>query len=182
MRKIPVFLSYPKPCFQAQQRFVDRVSEYLDRRGIAPSTLGVTDYDMDAPLRAIRRLMIESNGLITLALRRTFIKEGASNLGSDIEGRRPTPINDGWITSPWSQIEPAMAYQLGLPVLILREKDVLDDGILERGVVGTYMPEFDLSRSLDEYFESAEWNSLIGRWEGQVRAVVEKKGQPPQLY
>ncbi len=44
------------------------------------------------------------------------------------------------------------------------------------------MPEFDLSRPLDEYFESAEWNSLIGRWEGQVRAVVENKGQPPQLY
>ncbi len=136
MRKIPVFLSYPKPCFTALQRFVDRVSEYLDRRGIAPSTLGVTDYAMDAPLRAIRRLMIESNGLITLAFRRTFIKEGTSNNGN-IESRIAIPIDESEIASPWAQIEPAMAYQLGLPVLILREKNVLDDGLLEQGVVGT---------------------------------------------
>jgi len=37
-------------------------------RGLEPRTLGVTDYDMDAPLKAIRRLMLESNGLITIAL------------------------------------------------------------------------------------------------------------------
>lgn len=182
MRKIPVFLSYPKPCFQTQQAFADRVIRYLEHRGITPSTLGVTDYDMDAPLTAIRRLMVESNGLITLAFKRTFVSAGTSNLGSDIEGRKPQPIDNSWLTSPWAQIEPAMAYQLGLPVLILREKDVLADGLLERGVVGTYMPEFDLSRPIDEYFESVEWNSLVGKWEGYVRAVVEKKGSPPQLY
>nr|VFJ88362.1 MAG: hypothetical protein BECKLFY1418A_GA0070994_100411 [Candidatus Kentron sp. LFY] len=44
-------------------------------RGLEPRTLGVTDYDMDAPLKAIRRLMLESNGLITIALRRSLIME-----------------------------------------------------------------------------------------------------------
>jgi hypothetical protein len=75
-----------------------------------------------------------------------------------------------------------MAYQLGLPVLILREKGVLADGILERGVVGLYMPEFDLDQSIDEYFAAAEWKGIIGKWEGYVRAVVERKGRPPQLF
>jgi hypothetical protein len=75
-----------------------------------------------------------------------------------------------------------MAYQLGLPILIFREKGVVDDGILERGVVGLYMPEFDLDKLGDEYFTSAEWSGIIGKWEGYVRAVVEKKGSPPQLY
>ena len=41
-----------------------------------------------------------------------------------------------------------MAYQLGLPILIFRQKGVIDDGILERGVVGLYMPEFDLEISI----------------------------------
>jgi hypothetical protein len=75
-----------------------------------------------------------------------------------------------------------MAYQIGLPILLLREKGVIDDGILEKGVVGTYMPEFDLDSSLDDYFTSPEWNNLIWKWESQVRTVVDKKGNPPQLF
>jgi hypothetical protein len=46
---ISVFLSYPKPCFDRQQLFVSRIMDYLHQRGFAPRTLGVTDYDMDAP-------------------------------------------------------------------------------------------------------------------------------------
>jgi hypothetical protein len=86
------------------------------------------------------------------------------------------------LTTPWAHIEPAMAYQLGLPVLILRERGVLADGILERGVVGLYMPEFDLDQAMDTYFSGAEWRGIIGKWEGYVRTVVERKGRPPELY
>lgn len=75
-----------------------------------------------------------------------------------------------------------MAYQLGLPILILREKDVLEEGLLQQGVVGMYMPEFDLDESIENYFDSPEWNDLIFKWEAQVRAVVDRKGLPPQLY
>jgi hypothetical protein len=152
---ISVFLSYPKPCFGRQEAFVSKISKYLSERGMAPRTLGVTDYDMDAPLTAIRRLMLESNGLITIAFRRT---------------------------TPWAHIEPSMAYQIGLPVLILREKDVLADGVLERGVLGLYMPEFDLDKSIDDYFQNEEWKGMIGKWEGYVRAVVDRKGRPPGLF
>jgi len=54
---VPVFLSYPKPYLKRQEDFIDNVVKYLNSRGFAPRTLGVTDYDMDAPLTAIRRLM-----------------------------------------------------------------------------------------------------------------------------
>jgi hypothetical protein len=75
-----------------------------------------------------------------------------------------------------------MAYQLGLPILIFREKGVLPEGILEPGVVGYYMPEFDLSQNIDDYLKSMPWKDVLGRWEGFVRAVVETKGKPPALY
>jgi hypothetical protein len=77
---ISIFLSYPKPCFDMQQQFVAQVTDYLLQRGLAPRTLGITDYDMDAPLKAIRRLMLESNGLITIAFRRTFVAKGTARL------------------------------------------------------------------------------------------------------
>lgn len=182
--RISVFLSYPSPCFGRQQKFITRISEFLKSQGFEPRTLGVTDYDMDAPLKAIRRLMTESCGLITIAFRRTFIEKGTMRHNTDItklKGKE-APINGKWLTTPWSHIEAAMAYQLGLPILIFREKDVIDDGILERGVVGLYMPEFDLDNLRASYFTSAEWSGIIGKWEGYVRAVVEHKGSPPQLY
>jgi hypothetical protein len=179
---IPVFLSYPTPHQQAQKAFLDRVVDHLLDRGLEPRTLGVTNYDMDAPLKAIRRLMLESNGLITIAFARHHIASGASRAGADIPGCTETPREDVHLTSPWSQIEPAMAFQVGLPVLILREAGVLAEGVLEQGVLGTYMPLVDLSTPLDDYFDGVEWRHLIARWESQVRAVVEAKGNPPRLF
>ncbi len=181
MAKVSVFLSYPKPCYKTQDRFIERIKTYLRQRGFEPRTLGVTEYDMDAPLTAIRRLMIESNGLITVAFRRTYIEKGVARLRADVDPLSETPIDGMWLTTPWAHIEPAMAYQIGLPILILREKGVMADGILEKGVVGLYMPEFDLNKE-ESYLESGEWDDIIGRWEGFVRAVVNRKGQPPSLY
>src|ERR1022692_4669180 len=156
--KASVFLSYPKPCMGEQQQFIDRVCGYLDGRGFAPRTLGVTDYDMDAPLKAIRRLMLESNGLITIAFRRTYIERGASNYKTNLDNLQPKSIDGQWLTSPWAHIEPAMAYQIGLPILILREQGVIEEGLLQRGVAGIYMPVFDVNGPLDQYFISPEWN------------------------
>lgn len=180
--KVSVFLSYPKPFMDEQQRFIDRVWDYLDSSGFVARTLGVTDYDSDAPLKAIRRLMLESNGLITVAFRRTYIKQGEGNSRTNITSRASYPLSDRWLTSPWAHIEPAMAFQMGLPILLLREQGIIEEGLFEKGVVGTYMPVFDVNGSLDEYFDSPEWNDLIRKWEGQVRSVIEKKGSPPQLF
>ncbi|MGI6258802.1 MAG: hypothetical protein ACOYKC_02990 [Anaerolineaceae bacterium] len=179
--KSSIFLSYPRPHLKKQDEFIQRVIGYLEERGLQPRTLGVTDYDMDFPLSAIRRLMLESSGLVTVAFRRSLIKQGVKKPGSDI-GENESDLSNSWLTSPYCQIEPAMAFQLGLPVLIFRENGVIEEGVLEKGVLGMYMPEFDLNCDLDVYFKSNEWVQIIQKWEGHVRKVVEMKGRPPLLY
>ncbi|WP_430455072.1 hypothetical protein [Rheinheimera sp.] len=176
--KRSVFLSYPQPFNIKQANFIKEISDYLINRGFEPRTLGVTDYDMDAPLKAIRRLMLESNGLITVAFRRTHIKNGTSKPDSANENK----LNNVWLTSPYSHIEPAMAFQVGLPVLLIREKGVIADGVLEKGVIGTYLPEFDLDMPTSNYLASKEWEQIIHKWEGYVSQVIEHKGNPPRLY
>lgn len=178
--KIPIFLSYPQPYLQCQKTFMDSVIEYLKNRGFEPRTLGVTDYDMNEPLTAIRRLMLESNGLITIAFRRSIINKGIYKPDSDLK-QNSIDLSDTWLSSPYCQIEPAMAFQLGLPIMILREQGVRAEGILEQGVSGTYLPEFDLESSLN-YLDSEEWRQIITKWEGCVHRVVENKGRPPKLY
>ncbi|WP_333882461.1 hypothetical protein [Holdemanella porci] len=176
-----IFLSYPRPFKKRQEEFIERIIHYFEERALQPRTLGVTDYDMDAPLTAIRRLMLESNGLVTIAFRRSLIKQGTGKPISDI-GEEEYDLSNKWLTSPYCQIEPAMAFQLGLPVLILREKGGITEGIFEKGVLGMYMPEFDLNCNLDDYFKSKEWIQIIQKWEGYVRKVVDNKGKPPMLY
>nr|VFK43732.1 MAG: hypothetical protein BECKTC1821E_GA0114239_102812 [Candidatus Kentron sp. TC]VFK58388.1 MAG: hypothetical protein BECKTC1821F_GA0114240_10249 [Candidatus Kentron sp. TC] len=124
--------------------------------------------------------MLESNGLITIAFRRSLITEAKLRANADISEMQESRMRNVWLTSPYCQIEPAMAYQLGLPVLVLREKGVIQEGLLEKGVVGTYMPEFSLENENVDYFRSHEWNSLVGKWEGFVRSVVEMKGKSSQ--
>lgn len=141
--KISVFLSFPKPHLERQENFVASLCKYLDERGLTARTLGVTDYDTDTPLTAIRRLMLESNGLIAVAFRRSHHSEIIYNAGSDIDGRPERRVQNAWSTSIWAHVEPAMAYQLGLPILLLRESGVLAEGVFERGVVGL----LDLRRS-----------------------------------
>lgn len=178
---IPVFLSHPAPHLNEQQEFLDGVIKYLTMRGFDPRTLGRQSYDMDCPLASVRRLMLESNGVIVLAFQRYYVKNGTVNHGSTITNRSPRKIDNMWMTSPWCHIETAMGYQLGLPLLIFREKGVMADGVLQNGIIGTYLPEFDLSLPISDYFASAEWQQLIAQWEGRVRTVREKKGLP-QLY
>ena len=98
--KIPVFLSYPKPCFGAQNQFISRVREHLEQRDFGPRTLGVTDYDMDAPLKAIRRLMLECNGLITVAFRRTYVEKGTARFRTDVKELKQSSVNRMWLTTP----------------------------------------------------------------------------------
>lgn len=58
----------------------------------------------------------------------------------------------------------------------------MQDGVLEKGIIGTYLPEFNLESDIDKYLNDGEWNQILGKWEGYVRKVVENKGRPPKLY
>lgn len=179
---IPIFLSYPQSHLRRQTTFIESLCDYLRKRGLEPRTLGINEYDVDVPLRAIRRLMVESNGLIAVALRRTWVQNAVSRKGADVEGASERELGEFWFTSPWCHIEPAMAFQLGLPIILLREQGVVDEGVLEKGVVGLYMPTFSLEGDPTAYLGGQEWNAIVQIWESQVRTVVQRKGNPPQLF
>ena len=137
---------------------------------------------MDAPLQAVRRLMLESNGLVTIALGRIHVATGTAKMRSADGSLEDVTLDRQWLTTPWPHIEAAMAFQLGLPILVFRERGVFADGILEPGVIGAYMPEIDPGAGLDDYFSSPQWTQPMGQWEGRVRRVIEHKGKPPALY
>lgn len=175
---IPVFLSHPRPNSAEQQELVDLIRDYFRDRDLDPKTLGVSDYDAEVPLASIRRMMLESNGVLVLALRRYRIDQGAAVVANRAGAVSDKPISGSWLTSPWCHIEASMGFQLGLPVLVFRESGVLADGVLERGVMASYMPEISLDSTPRGFLESAEWKQLINRFESDVRELRKRKGIP----
>ena len=160
----PIFLSHPRPITNIQSGFIKELSHKLIITGFGPLTLGENSYNIEAPLKGIIDLMDETYGLMTVALKRTRIDKGVYSP----ETKDTKPISDKWLTSPYCQIETAIGYKLDLPVLILRDKDVLEEGVLAKGVTDDYISTNDLSESYDDYLNSREFEDLLKEWEIKV--------------
>lgn len=119
-------------------------------------------------------MMRECHGLLSIAFKRSYIEKGTCKFGTILPNQVSSDISGSWITSPYCQIEPSMAFQIDMPILIFREKEVIDEGILDRGAVGYNMPDFDLEQ-IDEYFKGLEWNELISEWKTAVLTYREEK-------
>jgi hypothetical protein len=175
---VPIFFSRPNPATRNQEMFVGELADQLRGIGLEPRTLGVGEYSVDAPLSTVRILMSESNGLVVVACRR-YRSENLFRLvlgddGADGE----VGLERKYLTSPWCQIEPGMAFQLGLPILLIRERGVLADGVLEQGVVGLYMPEVDIEGDPSKYLQSHEWKSLLHEFGSRARTYRIQRGRP----
>lgn len=176
--KLPVFLSVSKPYTEEQVKFLANFEKFMDNQGFQPRTVGRSDYFIDEPLAGCRMVLLESYGLVTVAFRRYYVAEGWENYGCQDEQKS---IGDTYLTSPWCHIEAAMAYQLGLPILIFREEGVSTRGLLGKGITDTYMPVFSASE-FETYFDRDDFRQWFYQWGGRVRRVREIKGTPPKLY
>ena len=175
--RTPIFLSYPKPHLESQTKFLNNMKkDILSKTNLEPRTLGVTDFYHEPPLIAISKIMSESYGLLMVALKQTLITDGEFRANSD-NGLVSKKIENRWITSPFCHVEPAMALQIGLPIFILREKDVIQDGVIDNGVAGAYISEIDLSSSASDYFQTQEWKQLLEKWTTQVQGFSDGKGK-----
>lgn len=180
--RVPVFVSRPTPHLKAQQEFIDLFTHELEARGFNPLTLGPgSSYDYEAPLVGIRRMLRHCCGLVSIAFRRTHANAATKYPSADVSDQSEEKMGDVWFTSPYCQIEPAMAFQLGLPILILREEGVLAEGVLEKGVTGLYLPEFSLSAATS-FIAGEECRHLLEQWGGYVRTVYKRRGDPPKLF
>lgn len=190
---ISIFLSRATPHEEGQQAFLKQAIDYLCDRGLSPRTIGDTDYGRE-PMPHIRSVMMDCNGLLGIAFRRFHVLEGedrpdiSPHLLSDdptIAARqRMGRISDRWLTTSYLHLEAAIAYSLGLPILLIVEKGVMEDGALESGVLQMYPQVFSTASAEDRelFFVSEKWRQLINSWEGEVREVSRNKGRPPRLY
>lgn len=180
---ISIFLSRPSPQEPGQRKLLAEVENRLTQRGLMPRTIGHTDYSR-YPMPHIRSVMMDCNGLLGLAFRRFHILQGEDRPLTVSNGFTHGTVRDQWMTTPYVHLEAAIAFQLGLPIILFVEKGVILEGALESGVMIMYPPVFETETSAQRnaFIQSPQWEQLVNTREGEVREVVHAKGQPPRLY
>lgn len=122
--QIRVFFSVGSPHTEHQQNYINRLKEYFEQNGIHLHTL--SEWEDNDPLIPIIKDLKDSCGCLVLALERNYIKSGAAKRGSDQE----INLADQALTSPWLHIEAALARSLELPLIILKDKALTNEGLI----------------------------------------------------
>lgn len=74
-----------------------------------------------------------------------------------------------------------MAYQQGIPTLVLREEGDIADGILEKGILPNYMPSFNTRSSVKSYLAGREWQQIFQQWFIDVHKCFQDRAAPFQV-
>lgn len=175
--RIPVFLSHPSRLNQVQQEFVDAIIRQIRKTLLFPRTLPVSEQYPETPLTNIRRMIFSSYGMVSLNLRQRNVNLIENNLNQPLTG-------SVWEGSPFAQIEPAMAYQYGLPLLLIRETGVEQNGIWSFGIGPFLILEWDSTapNPIESFFIQNDWKSIFQNWASQVRTGYYIQTQPEFQY
>ncbi|MDQ2840998.1 MAG: hypothetical protein M3Y72_08170 [Acidobacteriota bacterium] len=125
-----IFMSVGRTSTHEQEALVEEVEAYLRDLGLNPSTVGRNYFKNQQPLVSVSELMAVCSGAVILAFERVLIKDGLERRG-DPDGEQE--IRDRALPTVWNQIEAAMAYSKGLPLLVLVEEGMREEGLLDQG-------------------------------------------------
>jgi len=126
---INVFLSVGRASTPEQEQFITALEKYLSSNGLTPQTVGRTYFKNQQPLVSVAECMADCAGTIILAFERLYIEGGIERRGS----KHQSPVGNVTLPTVWNQIEAAMAYTLGHPLLVLVETGIKSEGLLEHG-------------------------------------------------
>ncbi|MFJ8216427.1 hypothetical protein [Bacillus cereus] len=176
--RVPVFLSTSNTLNQLQQEFLDRLILEIEQALLFPRTIPRTDLYPESPLTSIRRMILSSYGLVAVNFQRFFVQGISTNVGP-FEPKTPF-----WEGTPFSQIEPSMAYQYGLPLLLIRETGTdTQRGIWELGNAPfTILNWNSATQTVDAFFSSVSWKAFFDNWTGHARNGYYLQTEPQFKY
>ncbi len=122
-----VFVSVGSTFTEGQEDFVREVERLLWEHDLRPRTLGRAEWSSEQPLRAVEAIMDECDGAVVVAFERWYLQDATEQRGGDKE----RVVRGGSLPTVWNQIEAAMAYVKRLPLLVIVERGLIPEGLLE---------------------------------------------------
>lgn len=170
-KKILVFLSRPNPFTKQQQLFLSELQRLLNNYDIETVTLQADNYDLTDSINYLIRMIKQCYGIIIVGFRQIFIEKGSKKKGGTPDPLFYYPqeidLSGKALTSSFCHIEGTIGLINNLPLLIINEKGLWEDGIMTGGKFSVKTNPFDLSR-IDEFFNDATIKRQIDIWIGKV--------------
>lgn len=172
MDQLNVFVSVGGTATDQQESFVRAVEDRLRSEGLIPYTVGRNTFSSDSPLKTVTDLMDKCSGTVVIALERMYIASGTDKRG----GPKATPLTEVKLPTPWNQIEAAMAYARGLPLMVIVEAGLKPEGLLEHGYDWYVMGVKPEAAALS----SVEFNGVLASWKDKMitRPAKESRSRP----
>lgn len=168
---IGVFVSAGTPANDSQRTFRDTIMKAVEITGLSPRFMTERDFDYKNPLRAVRRLMEDCSGAVVIAYRRYRFTSGEELRKDGVHS-----IQEVSFPTPWNQIEAAMAYERGIPLLIIAETGLCQHAFLETtGEVRPFWADPDKPISDSEGFLG-----YLQSWKRDVEEFAAKRGSEEQ--
>lgn len=149
-KNINVFISHPTPYNKHQEIFLRLIESELKKHGLNPTNLGKNNWSFVSPLKPIKEIMDTCVAAIVIGLERHHSFIGYEKEFSKVSKE----LIHKYSSSPWIQIEAGMAYQAGLPILILKEDKVYGEGILDPQISDSFVFEFELKKLQKKYLQN----------------------------
>ena len=169
--KIKVFLSRPNPFVKEQQEFLKHLINKLNKFDIETVTLQAGNYDLTDSLNYLKGMIKQCYGAIVVGFKQIFIEKGTKKKGAqsyhDFFCSYETELSGRALSSPFCHIEGTIALLNDLPLLIMNEVGLWEEGILCGGRFSIKTQSFDLNR-MDEYFADVTVDQQLKVWLGRV--------------
>ena len=147
-----VFISVGTPNTTEQKEATEAIFRSIEVIGLDPRQMNKNEWSFEQPLRAIRNVMTECDGVVVVAFTRS--KYRCCTDGSD-------SVN---LPTVWNQIEAAMGYMQDIPLLIIAERGLREEGLLE----GKYDWKIFRTAMNNSKFQSDAYLGVLGSWKDAV--------------
>jgi hypothetical protein len=155
--RLKVFLSVGRTETPQQEAFVQCVTECLTDEGFEVVR---AQWSSEQPLKPISRKMRTCAGTAIVAFERIHFDAGVEFRGSATEGR----LENISLPTVWNQIEAAMAYTLGHPLLVVVQEGLRCEGLLEARY-DWYVQQLPLDRSV---ISRRDFRGVLADWKERV--------------
>jgi hypothetical protein len=132
-----------------------------------PRILGVNEYPSGNPLQKIHDVMRTCHGVVIVAYERKYIGSGTEKRTAPA----PIALDQRTYTTPWNHIESALAYSLDLPIYIICENGLTEEGLIETKV-DWYVQRIDFTP--DQLREPGVSQSIRAWIDDRVRPLADK--------
>ncbi|MBQ6569829.1 MAG: hypothetical protein IJL87_06195 [Clostridia bacterium] len=161
---IPIYLSHATPHKKEQEYLKESLTKLLEKYDFDVQTIKASDIRTNDSIGAIKKRMKTCYGLIALAYGRRSIISSINKYNADLSGSQSKKESERLETTPYIQIESSIASAYELPILMLKENNLIEEGVLEPFCLGISGPNFTFDNeksggskeAIDKYLQSKD--------------------------